>query len=127
MHCDIALPGHETSVSRKHIELTVTEDGRCYIVHVHGRNTTLMQGMSGNWEPVSQAYVEMDTPLMLGGYRTSARALLSLLGGNLPEPPIPSPPYPQCPAAPMGGNERVAFDPERGSYVVIRSADGGHR
>jgi len=77
--CDIALPESEVSVSRKHLELTMTASGRCYIVHVHPKNTTKVQGRDGSWVPVSQDYVELDTPLMLGEYRTTARRLLAML------------------------------------------------
>ena len=79
VRCDIALPESEISVSRKHLELTVTAGGRCYIVHVHPRNTTKVLGRDGTWVPVSQDYVDPDTPLMLGPYPTTARQLLALL------------------------------------------------
>jgi len=79
VQCDIALPESETSVSRKHLELTLTASGRCYIVHVHPKNTTQVQGRDGAWVPISQDYVELDTPLMLGTCRTSARQLLAML------------------------------------------------
>ena len=79
VRCDITLPESETSVSRKHLELTVTPSGRCYIVHVHPKNTTQIQGHDGSWVPISQDYVELDTPIMLGRYQTTARQLLSLL------------------------------------------------
>lgn len=84
--CDIALPESEKSVSRKHLELTVTATGQCYIVHVHPQNTTQVQGRDGTWVPISQDYVDLDTPLMLGSHQTTARYLLALLqlprGGN---------------------------------------------
>ena len=51
VQCDIALPESETSVSRKHLELTVTASGQCYIVHVHPQNTTKVQGRDGVWLP----------------------------------------------------------------------------
>ena len=85
VRCDIALPESEISVSRKHLELTVTASGRCYIVHVHPRNTTKVLGRDGAWEPISQDYVDPDTPLMLGTHQTTARHLLALLG----QPPPP--------------------------------------
>ena len=83
VRCDIALPETESSVSRKHLELTVTASGRCYIVHVHPKNTTKVQGRDGAWVPISQDYVEPDTPLMLGTCRTSARQLLAILNVGL--------------------------------------------
>lgn len=105
--CDIALPETETSVSRKHLELTMTAHGRCYVVHVHPQNTTQMQTADGRWLPISQDYVELDTPLLLGRYRTSARQLLALLSS--------SPAHGQQ-ASPAGG-QQLEWDPERGTFI----------
>jgi hypothetical protein len=106
--CDITLPEHEKSVSRKHLELTVTSSGQCYIVHVHPQNTTKVQARDGSWVPISQDYVELDAPLMLGNYRTSARLLLSLLPRSAAE---------QRPADPSSGGGQVEWDPERGTFL----------
>jgi hypothetical protein len=104
--CDIALPESEKSVSRKHLELTITKDGRCYIVHVHPQNTTKVQARDGNWVPISQDYVELDAPLMLGSCRTSARQLLAMLPGSASQPH----------AQPAAGGQ-VEWDPERGTFL----------
>lgn len=109
VQCDIALPESETSVSRKHLELTVTASGQCYIVHVHPKNTTQVQGRDGAWLPISQDYVEYDTPLMLGNHQTTARHLLALL-----EQPMSPPPLPQQPSA---GGGPLEWDPERGTFL----------
>ena len=77
--CDIALPDNEKSVSRKHMELTVTSSGQCYIVHTHPENTTKVLDRNGAWILISQDYVDFDTPIMLGNYQTTARQLLALL------------------------------------------------
>lgn len=77
--CDIALPASESSVSRKHLELTMTADGRCYLVHLHPQNTTQVLGPGGAWARITQEYVEWDAPLLLGAYQTTARQLLALL------------------------------------------------
>jgi hypothetical protein len=107
--CDIALPENETSVSRKHLELTVTASGHCYIVHVHPQNTTKVQGRDGAWLPISQDYVEYDTPLMLGTHQTTARHLLALL--QQPGPPAPASP------PPLAGGGPLEWDPERGTFL----------
>jgi hypothetical protein len=106
--CDIVLPEHEKSVSRKHLELTVTASGRCYLVHVHPQNTTKVTGPDGAGVSISQDYVDMDTPLLLGGYQTTARALLALL----PASGGPTPPG----GDPQG---RVEWDPDRGSFIHL--------
>jgi len=110
--CDIAVPEHEKSVSRKHLELTLTPDGQCYLVHVHSKNTTKVQGRDGSWVAISQDYVDLDAPLMLGTYRTTARQLLAMVSAApLPPEPYPAPPAPQPPGS------HVEWDPERGSFL----------
>ena len=107
--CDIALPESEHSVSRKHLELTVTASGQCYIVHTHPKNTTKVQGRDGGWLPISQDYVELDTPIMLGSYQTTARRLLAMLPQSSSQPPI-SPPS-------SAGGGQLEWDPDRGTFL----------
>lgn len=77
--CDIGLPESEMSVSRKHLELSITDDGRFYLVHLHPRNITSVW-RDGGWARLTQDYVKEDEPLLLGKYETTARKLLSLAG-----------------------------------------------
>jgi len=77
-HCDILLPASERSVSRRHLEMTVSESGKCYLVHLHPVNVTrVWDAACGQWVDLKQQYVDWDAPLMLGDYRTSARQLLA--------------------------------------------------
>lgn len=108
VQCDIALPENETSVSRKHLELTVTASGQCYIVHVHPQNTTKVKGRDGTWLPISQDYVEYDTPLMLGNHQTTARHLLALLQQPMLQRPVSLSP---------AGSGQLEWDPERGTFL----------
>jgi hypothetical protein len=105
--CDIALPETERSVSRKHLELTVTSDGRCYLVHLHPENTTKVLEAGGGWVRITQQYVDWDAPLLLGHYQTTARQLLTWL--------------PQAPqagsSAPEPKQGKIEWDPDRGSFV----------
>jgi len=78
--CDIALPSDAISVSRRHMELSVADDGRYYVVHLHPRNFTKVK-RGGEWQTITQDYVEADEPLLLGDYQTTARKLLTSLGG----------------------------------------------
>lgn len=103
--CDIALPESELSVSRKHLELTMTPTGQCYLVHLHPQNTTKVLGRDGSWLPISQDFVELDAPLLLGTYRTTARDLLALL------------PRGSGPAARPPSEGRLEWDPDRGTYI----------
>ena len=77
--CDIALPASALSVSRKHLELSVTDDGRYYVVHLHPQNTTSVL-RSGKWQRITQDYVLGDESLRLGDYETTARHLLDCAG-----------------------------------------------
>lgn len=110
--CDIAIPEREKSVSRKHLEVTVTAAGTCYIVHVHPKNTTKVQARDGSWVTISQDYVEMDAPLLLGEYRTTPRQLLALLGAPASQPQQHQQKQPSPPA-----EARVEWDPERGTFM----------
>ncbi len=110
--CDIEVPEHEKSVSRRHLELTLTSDGRCYIVHLNPENSTRVMDASGNWRSISQDYVELDAPLLLGGFQTTARTLLNQVRRTPPPPPPPPTPQP----LPQDGG-RVEWDPDRGTYV----------
>ena len=103
--CDIALPESEVSVSRKHLELTVTATGQCYLVHLHPQNTTKVLGRDGNWLPISQDYVEIDVPLLLGTYRTTALDLLSMLSQGA------------APGANPPSDGKLEWDPDRGTYM----------
>jgi hypothetical protein len=62
------------------MELSVTDDGRYYVVHLHPRNFTKIS-RGGEWQTITQDYVESDEPLLLGDYQTTVRKLLSVLGG----------------------------------------------
>jgi hypothetical protein len=57
--------------------------------------------------PISQDYVELDAPLMLGTYRTTARLLLAMLPRSAAAHPPTDP----------GGGEQVEWDPDRGTFV----------
>lgn len=106
--CDIVLPETEKSVSRKHLELTVTASGRCYLVHVHPRNSTQVLGNDGTWQRICQDYVELDTPLLLGEYRTTARQLLAMHQSSKPVPDVAP--------EPIGQSGRLEWDPDAGSF-----------
>jgi len=106
--CDIEVPSSAVSVSRKHLELSVTEDGRCYLVHLHPQNITAVY-RSGNWRNITQDYVEWDEPLRLGEYETTARELLARDAGSASassEAPVRE--------EPQGGG--IEWDPERGTF-----------
>lgn len=109
--CDIELPADEKSVSRQHLELSPTSEGRYYIVHLHRQNTTAVF-RQGGWQTITQDYVSLDEPLRLGAYETTVRHLLALAGRN-------SPPSGAGQASPPAGGD-LAWDPDRGTFIRPR-------
>ncbi len=104
--CDIELPSDATSVSRRHLELSVTDDGRYYVVHLHPRNFTKVN-RRGVWETITQDYVEADEPLLLGDCQTTVRQMLSSLGASN---------SPQQVQSPGADSAEFQWDPERGTF-----------
>ena len=85
--CDIYVPKDADTVSRHHLELTVTEDGQYFLNDLNSASGTFRRLPSGKWERMGQGYVELEEPIRLGKYETSVSRLLSLL----PPPPKPKP------------------------------------
>ena len=102
--CDIELPAEAASVSRRHLEISVTDEGQIYIVHLHPRNTTAVY-RQGGWQSVTQEFVTPNEPLRLGDYETTVRALLALAASSAPD----------SPPATTGG--ALEWDPERGTFL----------
>ncbi len=109
VRCDIELPETEKSVSRKHLELTVDGSERCYLVHISKENTTKVLD-NGTWRVISQESVEIDAPLLLGSYRTTAREMLARMGSPVPNAPEPA----------DGRGGKPEWDPERGTFLRPR-------
>jgi FHA domain len=103
--CDIELPPEEMSVSRRHLELSVTDDGRLYVVHLHPQNSTAVR-RGGVWQSISQDFVSLDEPLLLGAYETTARRLMAMAPGSDSHADSPS----------VAG-EAFAWDPTRGTFL----------
>lgn len=71
----------EASVAPHHAELTVTDDGRLYLVDCAAKAGTWRQGAArtdgqDHWLPLRQDFVAGDEPLRLGDYRCTAAQLL---------------------------------------------------
>jgi len=99
--CDIQLPESESSVSRKHLELSVTDDGKFYIVHLHPKNRTEVY-RGGVWESITQDFVDPDDPLRLGLYESTARKLVAMVGNQ--------------PDSAQLQDDAFEWDPDRGSF-----------
>ena len=66
----------DPTVSRRHAELVVTEDGRYYLTDCASTQGTHVERDS-RWTAVRQAFVAEDAPLRLGEHRTDVRELLA--------------------------------------------------
>lgn len=105
IRCDIYTPKREDSVSRQHLELTVTADGKFYINDINSTGGTFVL-KNRQWERVSQCYVGIDQPVRLGEeFETTVRKLLAMK-----EPDAPT----VDPDAPSGEPE---WDPETGEVI----------
>lgn len=71
----------EASVAPHHAEITVTDDGRLYLVDCAAaagtwRQATARPAGEPRWLPLRQDFVAADEPLRLGDYRCTAASLL---------------------------------------------------
>tara|TARA_R110000772_G_scaffold109602_7_gene212866 strand:- start:347 stop:616 length:270 start_codon:yes stop_codon:yes gene_type:complete len=70
---DIQVNGQ--SVSRLHLELTVADGGKYYLIDANSSAGTLIQ-KSGSWETIKQGFVTENDLLMLGKESIQVRLLL---------------------------------------------------
>ncbi|MBN4053424.1 FHA domain-containing protein [Haliea sp. AH-315-K21] len=71
---DIQISGQ--SVSRHHLELTATNDGRYYLIDANSSSGTQIQ-RGGNWESINQGFVTANDTLLLGKESIQIQQLLS--------------------------------------------------
>jgi len=64
---DIVLEDSEKEISRHHAELTITDNGRYYLVDCGSSNGTAIK-REGAWKPVKQEYVTVEDELRFGTY-----------------------------------------------------------
>ena len=71
---DIQISGQ--SVSRHHLELTSTNDGRYYLIDANSSAGTQIQ-KNGNWEPIKQGFVSGNDYLLLGKENIQVQQLIA--------------------------------------------------
>lgn len=102
------------TVSGRHAELVVTDDGRYYLTDLNSTGGTFVadpQPAGGTpWKRITQAYIQPGQAILLADYETSIGALLAVL----PPPPRPVDP-PPAPPKPTGG--RVRRNPQTGEII----------
>ncbi len=76
-HPDIAVPPDQDTVGRSHAELTVSDNGACYIVDLDSANGTFLKE-AGKWKRIKQAALDLGSEIRLGDYRTTPALLLSM-------------------------------------------------
>ena len=65
------------SVSRRHAELTVADDGRIYVTDCASRFGTHVRSHTG-WREIRQEFVDIDDILRVGDHEIRVRELLAL-------------------------------------------------
>ena len=77
---DIVLSTSNGEISRLHAELTVTDDGRYYLVDCGSSNGTEIRGKNG-WNRIKQEFVQLDDQIRFGGrYISAVRDLIQKKG-----------------------------------------------
>ena len=76
-HPDIAVPPDQDTVGRSHAELTVSDNGACYIVDLDSVNGTFLKE-AGKWKRIKQAALDLGSEIRLGEYRTTPALLLTM-------------------------------------------------
>lgn len=70
--CDIVLP--DTSVSRKHAELTITATGEVYLTDAGSTNGVFV-AQGGSWVTHRQGFVALTDQVKFGNYEIGVQAL----------------------------------------------------
>ena len=73
----------DDSLSALHAELVKSRSGRYYLTDCASTNGTF-QLRRDEWVGLKQGYVEADTPLKLGEYKTTVRDLLTMARDSMP-------------------------------------------
>ena len=73
---DVDIQLSDQSVSRYHLELTKTNDGRYYLIDANSSAGTQIQ-RAGNWEPIRQGFVDANDYLLLGKENVQIQQLIA--------------------------------------------------
>ena len=77
---DLVIDG--ATVSRKHAELTITRDGKYYLIDCMSTSGTFVAGKK-QWEQISQSFVDITDTLLLGRQQMSMSEIVnSIETGN---------------------------------------------
>lgn len=119
----------EASVAPHHAEITVTDDGRLYLVDCAAaagtwRQATARPAGEPRWLPLRQDFVAADEPLRLGDYSCTAASLLRA-ARDAPARPGATPAMAAAEASPADGGRqplrgRVERDALTGEIVRRR-------
>lgn len=69
------------TVSRRHAELVVTDQGRLYLTDCRSSGGTFCE-TAGQWVPVRQSFVEPGQRLRFGEFEVQAQSLTARAGGS---------------------------------------------
>lgn len=75
LKCHIYTPRREDTVSRQHLEITLTENGKIWLNDLDSAGGTFVK-RNGTWERIGEGYVDRSDAVRLGEYRTTVSRLL---------------------------------------------------
>ena len=76
-NADVVIADEAAGISRLHAELTVTDDGRYYLVDCGSRYGTGVR-RNGGWEVIKQTWVDLNDELKLGRRLVRVKELLRM-------------------------------------------------
>ena len=82
----------DSSVSRIHAELVITQDGSHYLTDCGSGGGSFI-ARDGEWAPIQQQYIGATDNILLGRYQTTAQQLIAMLkdpqGNSAEQTPTP--------------------------------------
>ena len=109
---DLVIDG--ATVSRKHAELTITRDGKYYLIDCMSASGTFVAGQK-EWEQISQSFVDITDTLLLGRYQMSMSEIVNSIetGNNIDVVNVKEVEEDNLPSG------KVRRDPETGEPVKV--------
>ena len=81
MDMDIRID--DSTVSRVHAELTVTANGAYYLTDCDSSGGSYV-ARNGEWEPITQDFIDPVDAILLGRYQTTAQQLMAMSNRDSP-------------------------------------------
>jgi len=72
---DVSLPESESTIGRRHLEITLGNSGKIFVTDLNSANGTFIKE-TNHWKRITNSFVLRDTEIKLGDYITTIRKLL---------------------------------------------------